>query len=199
MRIIGDSPENGTVFCPTSDVGALHLSLFFTCCVFHPTVIARKRVFEDFSYPSAYPISEDWALWLQVFFTLVSTYNQIVSTGRFKFQTLPLPEILNYRRHANNSSKVHRRTQEESSIRAIGDTLRTITVWAVINVYNLQDAKDVELLAKVMTSKNKAQYPTEILERVGAVILQLESFLSTNNLSSIEKEQLTGTPKCRFD
>jgi hypothetical protein len=66
VKIIGDSTENGQVFCPPISVGSLHASLFFSCSVFHPTLMARRQVFEDFKYSSQYPISEDWALWLEV-------------------------------------------------------------------------------------------------------------------------------------
>ena len=47
-------------------VEEVHWSMFFGCCVGHPTVVARRSVFERFAYPSAYPHAEDYALWLHI-------------------------------------------------------------------------------------------------------------------------------------
>eukprot|EP01127_Copromyxa_protea_P018000 TRINITY_DN5574_c0_g1_i1.p1 TRINITY_DN5574_c0_g1~~TRINITY_DN5574_c0_g1_i1.p1 ORF type:complete len:491 (+),score=67.85 TRINITY_DN5574_c0_g1_i1:589-2061(+) len=133
--------------------------------------MARREVFDNFSYPSQYPISEDWALWLQV---ITST------TTSFKFCTLPLPEILCYRRHENNSSKVHRSQQDESSVQAVADSLQSIA----------NDLKDPKEIARALLSKRKSEFSYETLEIVGSTILRIESFLKSRDFTAEEKGQI---------
>jgi glycosyltransferase involved in cell wall biosynthesis len=52
-----DSAVIRTTDHPT-DCGAVHFRMFFNCCLIHPTVMARRRVFETFAYSSAISLDE---------------------------------------------------------------------------------------------------------------------------------------------
>lgn len=67
MEIFQQTAEGATriVQHPT-EACVVHWSMFFNCCVGHPTVVARKSVFEQFSYTTAYLHGEDYELWLKV-------------------------------------------------------------------------------------------------------------------------------------
>ena len=52
-----------------TDAGALHFGMFFACCIVHPTVVARRHVYETAAYIEANARgqhAEDYDLWLRL-------------------------------------------------------------------------------------------------------------------------------------
>jgi len=98
----GSNTKTKLVEFPCS-VGAVHWSMFFNCCLVHPTVMARRTVFDKFQYNEKYNHVEDYALWLE-----------IVTTSPLKIANLPKPVVLHLRKHSNNISSKYRQIQQQN-------------------------------------------------------------------------------------
>lgn len=87
--------------------------MFFGCCIVHPTVMARRRVWRDFLYDVGEQCrhAEDYALWLR-----------LVTARRFKLANITEP-LLRLRRHANNVSRTHADAQRRASLALVAAAL----------------------------------------------------------------------------
>lgn len=85
---------------------AVTWSLFFSCRMHHPTIMARRAVLEALNgYDDAYPHAEDYALYLK-------------ALGRFQLSNLS-EVFLRLRRHPNSVTRRHQKVQFESGSRAV--------------------------------------------------------------------------------
>lgn len=78
---------------------ALMAAMLFQNTICHPTIMARREVFEQFQYRSEYNLAEDYDLFVR-------------ALSRFKLANMP-EVLLRYRRHPQQATKAKRRKMEE--------------------------------------------------------------------------------------
>lgn len=77
---------------------ALAAAMLFQNSICHPTVLARRHVFEQFRYREAYHLAEDYDLFVR-------------AESRFRIANVPEP-LLRYRRHPNQATQAKRDDME---------------------------------------------------------------------------------------
>lgn len=78
---------------------ALRVSMLFQNSICHPTIMARRDVFESYRYREAYRLAEDYDLFVR---------------SMTKFRIANVPEVLlRYRRHPNQATQAQRVPMEE--------------------------------------------------------------------------------------
>ena len=105
--------ENGNENKPKANISSqsiidnfdifLKWKLFFGNCFAHPTIMARKKVFDHLGlYQNQWKYAEDYEMWLRISLTQYSINN--------------LPDtLLKYRCHKNNISIIHNKTQVQTA------------------------------------------------------------------------------------
>ena len=95
------SPD--TIWLPPLDDHSIRAMLFFESCLYHPTVVMRKRLFNDFSYSSSMLPAEDYDLW-----------SRFAEREEIIFANLPDP-LLRYRFHEGEDRSGYKRRQRETA------------------------------------------------------------------------------------
>lgn len=95
------SPD--TIWLPPLDDHAIKTMFFFESCLYHPTVIMRKRLFSDFSYSSSMLPAEDYDLW-----------SRFAEKKEIIFANLPAP-LLRYRFHEGENRSEYKLRQREAA------------------------------------------------------------------------------------
>jgi glycosyltransferase involved in cell wall biosynthesis len=166
IKVIGETAQNGTIFEQPTNVGSTHVGMFFSCALLHPTIMGRIEVFQSFEYPNDYPYAEDYALWLKM----------TVSEDNIKMTNLELPEILQYRRHAKNSSSTSSSTQKESSVKAL------------VNAFSFSHIPDLSSIIYNLLY-TKIYDTTLMVEKTGNLILEIEDFLLKKSFTTAEQKK----------
>ncbi|MGA1868152.1 MAG: glycosyltransferase [bacterium] len=110
--------EDGHVFdkqpqlYPTSP-GIIRWMIFFRCCIQHPTVMMRKRIFQELGgyNPDIFHV-EDYDLWLRASFTC-------------KMANLP-DKLIMYRIHNENISVKYKELQKKHLIKAVASSITSL-------------------------------------------------------------------------
>ena len=98
---------------PVGDAG-IRSGLLFGCTLFHPTVILRRRCFQDLRYDAADVHCEDYGLWIRC-------------ARRADFELANLPRVLvGLRRHAGAVSRQFETEQRRGSGRLRAEQLRWV-------------------------------------------------------------------------
>lgn len=95
------SPD--TIWLPPLDDHAIKTMFFFESCLYHPTVIMRKRLFSDFSYSSSMLPAEDYDLW-----------SRFAEKKEIIFANLPAP-LLRYRFHEGENRSEYKLRQRKAA------------------------------------------------------------------------------------
>ncbi|GGY62919.1 glycosly transferase [Cellvibrio zantedeschiae] len=82
---------------PTSHQ-ALEASLLFQNTICHPTIMARREVFDDFPYREEFNLAEDYDFFSR-------------AIKKYKFNNIPEP-LLNYRRHSSQATQAKKERME---------------------------------------------------------------------------------------
>ena len=88
----------------------LRAAFLFQNTICHPTVLAKREVFEEFRYRDSYELSEDYDLFAR-------------SAARFQLANLP-QVLLHYRRHATQATQARRSKMETIACRIRLEALR---------------------------------------------------------------------------
>jgi glycosyltransferase involved in cell wall biosynthesis len=86
-----------TVRWPHTDA-ALRAAMLFQNSICHPTIMARREVFDQFRYREGYKLAEDYDLFVR-------------AMTRFRFANVPEP-LLRYRRHPQQATQAARAAME---------------------------------------------------------------------------------------
>lgn len=127
----------------------LRAALLFQNTICHPTIMARREVFEAFPYREGYNLAEDYDLFVR---------------ASAKFRLANVPEVLlRYRRHPQQATRARRARMEE--------------VTRQIRIEALQ-AQGIEATAEEQHTHNLIRAPQsihslEVLERIEAWLLKL--------------------------
>lgn len=78
---------------------AVRTAMLFQNTILHPTILARRAVFEEFQYREDYRLAEDYDLLTRV-------------CGKFRIANLPEP-LLRYRRHSKQATQAKRAAMED--------------------------------------------------------------------------------------
>lgn len=78
---------------------ALHAAMLFQNTICHPTVMARREVFEQFRYRETYRLAEDYDLFAR-------------ASAKFRLANIPEP-LLRYRRHPQQATQAKRNDMEK--------------------------------------------------------------------------------------
>lgn len=93
-------PRNVRWFSGTEE---LHAALLFQNTICHPTILARREVFDEFQYREDYNLAEDYDFFIR---------------ADVKFRLKNLPEVLlRYRRHPQQATRARRAKMEEVTCR----------------------------------------------------------------------------------
>lgn len=93
----------GATWLPPLDDHSIRAMLFFESCLYHPTVVMRKRLFNDFSYSSIMLPAEDYDLW-----------SRFAERKEIIFANLPDP-LLRYRFHEGEDRSEYKHRQGEAA------------------------------------------------------------------------------------
>ncbi|MGH8372071.1 MAG: glycosyltransferase family 2 protein [Gammaproteobacteria bacterium] len=77
---------------------SVHTAMLFQNSILHPTIMARREVFEEFQYREEYRLAEDYDLFSR-------------ACGRFRFANVP-EALLRYRRHPRQETQTKRTEME---------------------------------------------------------------------------------------
>ncbi|EGC29105.1 hypothetical protein DICPUDRAFT_159362 [Dictyostelium purpureum] len=95
-------------FIQFPDKDLANWSMFFNCCLVHPSVLFKRSIFDTFKYQDTYPFIEDYDLWL----------NCIVN-GNLKCSNIQSnTPLLFLRKHGNSVSSKNIVKQRESTAQA---------------------------------------------------------------------------------
>lgn len=89
----------------------LSAAMLFQNTICHPTVMARREVFEAFHYREGYNLAEDYDLFVR-------------AAARFHIANIP-EVLLRYRRHSQQATRARRATMEEVTCRIRVEALKT--------------------------------------------------------------------------
>lgn len=122
---------------------AVRTAMLFQNTILHPTILARRAVFEEFQYREEYRLAEDYDLLTRV-------------CSRFRIANLPEP-LLRYRRHPKQATQATREAMEDVTCRIRIQALREQgfaptqqeqrlhnLVRAPTSIRNLDDLRDIE-------------------------------------------------------
>ncbi|GAM26624.1 hypothetical protein SAMD00019534_097990, partial [Acytostelium subglobosum LB1] len=100
--------DNTRVVAHPSGRDIVSWSMFLNCCLVHPSVMVRRRVFERYQYSNKYAHCEDYALWLR-----------LLSKG-YHLDNMPVgtPPLLRLRKHPASISKRNASIQRASAANA---------------------------------------------------------------------------------
>jgi len=189
---------------PTS-VGTVHWSMFFNCCIVHPSIICRKEVLQEFPYSTSYTHNEDYDLWLRI----------ITQSNKFKISNIPKPHVLRLRKHDNNLSKKFRTIQHEGTLTLLhhywqlftGDEIEKNVIEALYNVklFNSTEKFDracdaIEKLEQKflslghMTTEEKAEISAEATKRMGELASLSLNYFPNPSDSTIWRKWLSRNP-----
>ncbi len=107
-----DSPS--TVWLPPLDNDSIRAMLFFESCLYHPTVVMRKRLFNNFSYSSSMLPAEDYDLW-----------SRMAQKTEILFANLPVP-LLRYRINEGKGRSGYKQRQRDAADRVRLNLLHSI-------------------------------------------------------------------------
>eukprot|EP01132_Coremiostelium_polycephalum_P003592 gene3592-4474_t len=103
-------------------------SMFFNCCIVHPSVIVKRSLFISNQYDSKFPHVEDYSFWLKLIGAIQSE-NQIV------FSNLnSKPPLLILRKHQQSISSIHSSIQRQSAFEASSHYLMALFIRCNITV-----------------------------------------------------------------
>jgi glycosyltransferase involved in cell wall biosynthesis len=92
------------------DEDAVRAAMLFQNTILHPTILARREVFEEFQYREEYRLAEDYDLLTRV-------------CSKFRVANLPEP-LLRYRRHPRQATQARRAAMEDVTRRIRIQALR---------------------------------------------------------------------------
>jgi hypothetical protein len=120
----------------------LRAALLFQNAICHPTVLARREVFEAFPYRESYNLAEDYDLFAR-------------ASARFRLANMP-EVLLRYRRHSQQATRLRRAKMEEVTRRIRIEALQAQGIEATQdeqNTHNLirapQSIRSLESLERI--------------------------------------------------
>lgn len=96
-----DSPD--TTWLPPLDNDSIRAMLLFESCLYHPTVVMHKKLFNNFSYLSSMLPAEDYDLW-----------SRMAQKTEILFANLPTP-LLRYRINEGKGRSEYKQRQREAA------------------------------------------------------------------------------------
>lgn len=138
--------------------------LVFTCPLYHPTIMAKKTVFEELKYDLNYDGVEDWELWIRI----VKKYT-IIRTSDV---------LLQYRRHDNNLSKAVNSAKNIKLYKLVETQLH--------HYFNINNTKSIQKHLESCTSLTPNSISAKEIEGYKSWLL---TFI-TQNTSSFKKVDL---------
>lgn len=114
VELIDDSGGPWLDFKPAllpTTAGMIRWTLFFRCCLHHPTVMVKRTVYDSLGgYSSSCPHAEDYELWLR--------------TCARKIKISNLPKVLvRLRKHSGNVTSVHEKVHRQNADNAVRKAL----------------------------------------------------------------------------
>ncbi|MGN2244815.1 glycosyltransferase family 2 protein [Frateuria sp. GZRR33] len=108
----GQGPRRTTRWPHTE--AALRAAMLFQNTICHPTILARREVFDRFRYREDYRLAEDYDLFVR-------------AGSEFRLANVPEP-LLRYRRHPQQATQARRSAMEEVTRRIRGEALRAQSI-----------------------------------------------------------------------
>ena len=122
---------------------AVNWTLFFRCCIHHPTVVARRTVLECLGgYSLDFAHAEDYEFWLRAI---------------FKTKIMNLPDVLlKLRKHDRNVTKLYQETQQRNAEIAVRNAMSK-ALERDVDIKDVRILRDLSLITNARESLDTAR------------------------------------------
>ena len=153
-------------FLPTTP-GMVRWTLFFRCCLHHPTVMARRRAYNNLGgYSPGCPYAEDYELWLRL------------AVARIKICNLQ-QKLVRLRKHSGSVTNVHEKLHRRNADNAVRGALAA----------NL--GKDVSLdIVRIMRNQSLINSAEDALSTAELVNELYDFIVKLQDMSLFEMQQI---------